>query len=307
MSVMKARNRTSRLRCGLITLTVIVMLWGHLTQGVSGGVQGRSWQRNMPGERRAWAEEAIVKRATSTICAERLQDQQGTVPIDEMAAQPALPLTDPQVREAKKRAERLLSDAKKLVPAALSRLAAAHDLEALNRDWIVARAKAVNTIKAEVEQHDNAAWRASEPRAIIFGTVLLAGLRSDEAMITVLAHELTHAINGSDHALQPLIARVGASASRVGNLSVRDVVAAELTCELVGVGVVREYLARRSSDEALRRRLARALGKNCVRIDLADETHLSPRETMRLLLTLEPEFTKSIVEVQGRQAVGSRQ
>jgi hypothetical protein len=235
----------------------------------------------------------IIERAVTSICAESVRDPQGSIPIDKMAAQPALPLTDARVIAGRKRAERLLPAAKKLVPSVLSRLAAQYNLEALSSNWIQARVKAVNTIRPEVEAHDNAYWRPSEPNAIIFGTIFLAGIRSDEAMITVLAHELTHAVNGTDEALQPLFSRVEARASRIGNLPIRGNMATELTCEAVGLQVMRTYTGK-ASGKGTTRHLARAVGKNCVQTDLADENHLSPRETLRVLLALEPELTKAI-------------
>jgi hypothetical protein len=210
-----------------------------------------------------------------------------------MAAQSALPLTDARVIDGKKRAERLLPVAKKLVPSTLSRLAADYNLEPLSLSWIRARVQAVNTIKPEVEAHDNSYWRPSEPNAIIFGTIFLAGIRSDEAMITVLAHELTHAINGTDQSLQPLFARLGARASEIGMLPIQGNVAVELTCEAVGLQVMRAHIGK-ALGKGTAKHLARAVGKNCVQRDLADANHLSPRETMQVLLALEPGLIKAL-------------
>jgi hypothetical protein len=236
----------------------------------------------------------MVERAITTICQERIRDPQGSIPIDVMASQPPLPLDDPRVVEGRRRAERLLPVAKRLVPIALSRLAASYDLEPLSLNWIVSRANTVGTINAEVEAHDNAAWRPNEPRAITFGTIFLAGLRSDEAMITVLAHELTHAVNGTDQALQPLLSRIGAKASQMRGSPVEGEIAVELASEMVGIQVLREYTGRSSKGGVMRRHLARALGKDCVRLDLADAHHLSPRETMRILLRLDPTLTSAL-------------
>lgn len=299
---MQARKSRGPLQLGATILASLMLFSTRPTEGQRYGVQTHDRRPNAVDESSMAGEAShIVERAIDVICSERLQDSHGSFAIDEMAAQDSMPLNDPQVKEGRKRAERLLSEAKKLVPAVLKRLAAAHDLEPLNPDWIAARVKAVNTIKPEVGKHDNAAWRASEPQAIIFGTVFLVGLRSDEAMITVLAHELTHAVNGTDQALQPLFARVNARAARAGNFSMRAAMAIELTCELVGIGVMQEFAGRRSVKEGLRRRLTRAFGKDCVQQDLADENHLSPRQTMRLLLTLDPALTRTIVGAEKRE------
>lgn len=203
------------------------------------------------------------------------------------------------------RAERLLPLAKRLVPAALSRLAADYNLEPLNLNWISARVKIVNVIKLEMEAYDNAYWRPTEPNAIIFGTVFLAGIRSDEAMITVLAHELTHAVNGPDQSLRPLFARIEARASRIRNLQIQENMALELTCEAVGLQAMRTHTGR-SLGKGTTRRLARAVGKNCVQRDLADATHLSPRETLRALLALEPELAMAITTAEEKRFPKSR-
>jgi hypothetical protein len=274
-----------------------VLLWPQLMAGPRDGAQAQRRQQGVAGERSWTGEESpLIERAISEICTERAQDPQGSIPIDEMAAQPPLSHNDPSVVKSRKRAERLLPLARKLVPPALRQLAADYNLEALSRDWIKKRVNAVRTIKVEPELHDNALWRPSEPHAITFGSVFLAGLRSDEAMLTILAHELTHAIDGTDGALRPLVLRIGVRAAQEGRLSVREVVAEELACESVGLRVMREYTFRTSPVKTAGYRLTRGLGKNCVRLDIADETHLSPRETMRLLLTLEPELTKAIVK-----------
>lgn len=237
--------------------------------------------------------DTLVDRAINSICQERIRDPLGSVPIDQMAVQHALPPTDPRVLAGVRRAERLLPAAKRLVPIVLSRLAATYNLEALNPGWISTRVKAVNTIKPDEEALDNSYWRPEEPNTITFGTVFLAGIRSDEAMITVLAHELTHAVNGTDGSLQPLFARVGARASQIEKVSIQERMAAELTCEAVGVQVMRTV------SKGTIRPLARAVGKDCVQTDMADATHLSPRETIRVLLSLDPGLIRSISVAQG--------
>ncbi len=247
-----------------------------------------------------------VERAMNSICTQRGRDPQATVPIDEMATQQVLPLTHPQVIAARKRAESLLPVAKRLVPFALSHIAAMNDLKPLSLRWIITRVQAVKTIKTEVEERDNSAWRSSEPDAIVFGTIFLAGLRSDEAIIAVLAHELTHAVNGTDQALQPVFTHIGTKAARIGS-PVSVSAAAELTCELVGIEVLRDYVSQTSKSGPTAQRLIRAFEKDCVRKDLADENHLSPRQTMRLLLKLEPDVSTAIVGVvKGNQSQKSK-
>jgi hypothetical protein len=294
---MKTTKRSALLSPrGRVSFAVIILLCLQLASGLHGKTQNPKSKQDPSGERSDTAEEGdIVERAVAIVCTERAQDPEGSIPIDEMAAQPALPLTDSRVSAGRKRAERLLSSAKKLVPQALFQLAASYNLEPLSRDWIKMRVNAVHEIKVEIDHHDNASWEPGEPRAIIFGPVFLAGLRSDEAMIAVLAHELTHAVDGADGALRPLIMRLRTRASQEGGLPIQEASSVELTCEMVGISVMQEYISHTPAAVTARQRLTRALGKNCVHLDLADETHLSPLKTMRLLLILEPDLTRAIV------------
>src|SRR3712207_2017208 len=69
----------------------------------------------------------------------------------------------------------------------------------------------------------------------------------------------------------------------------------ELTCDLVGAMAARAYIARTPDKESLARRLARAIEHNCVEEDGTDEAHLSPRNTMRALLVLDPTLGNDIM------------
>jgi hypothetical protein len=148
-------------------------------------------------------------------------------------------------------------------------------------------------VRADMELRDNASVFFQDPRTIRFGTLFLAGLRSDEGLLSVLAHELVHVADGPRGELSLLFRRVGRqAAAHAGRLPPRR--AEELTCDLVGVRVVRLYVARNFSDEPLARRAARAVEHNCVERDETDSAHLSPRETLRALLALEPDFAAEV-------------
>lgn len=281
--------------CRIFVLGLIVSVGAHLICVSPSLGQKRIKRRSQVTRKSGTSNTARgIDEISSLICRERLRDPQATIPIDQMAIQPRMPIDDRRVVDGRRRAERLLPGAKRLVPAALSRLAAASGLEPLSTGWIISRVNDVTTIKPEVEQEDNAAWRPNEPHAIIFGTIFLAGLRSDEAMIAILAHELTHAVNGTDRALQPVFDRVKSKASGLHSGSLGDEAAAEITCEMVGLRVLHAYVAQLARGGTLKRRLSRGLEKNCVLNDQGDASHLSPRETLRLLLGLEPEFTAAI-------------
>jgi hypothetical protein len=224
-----------------------------------------------------------VEKAITFICQDRKLDPEASLPIDEMAVQPPFPLTASRVIAGRDRAQSMLPVAKRLLPFALNRVAARYGLEPLSSKWIVERIHSITAIRPDVAERDNASWYPSEPNAVVFGTVFLSALRSKEAILAVLAHEITHAIDGTDNALQPIFRRVNQDSSSVSLTAVE-----ELVCELVAIEVVRDYVSQTSSNRSKSRRLARPLQKNCVSLDLSDAHHLSPRNTMRTLLRLDP-------------------
>lgn len=238
----------------------------------------------------------LARRAMNVACAEREQDPQGSAPIDEMQAMPSLPLRHTDVLAGIERAERLLPVAKTLAAESLRTLLREHEIR--ESDAIraaLARLAQVRVVKPDMELRDNASVLYREPRTIRFGTIFLAGLRSDEGMISVLAHELTHVADGASGSLNALFRGVAQRASRaVGLPRINVRRGEELTCDLVGALSVRAYIRRTESVETLPRRTARALAHNCVEIDHTDRAHLSPRTTMRALLLLRPALAREI-------------
>jgi hypothetical protein len=181
-----------------------------------------------------------------------------------------------------------------LLPFALKRLAASNGLDLNLGTTVIPRIRSIEVIRAEVEERDNSAWRPRDPHAIVFGTVFLAGLRSDEAVLAVLAHEITHAIDGTDGFLQPLITRVASHSQRLGK-PISFEAATELTCELAGIEVVRDYVSQTTRrGTGSKQRLARVFEKDCVRVDLSDQNHLSPLETMRMILRMDPGISSAL-------------
>jgi len=235
--------------------------------------------------------DAHVERAAAAACLERELDPRGSAPIDVMQARPSLPTRHPEVVEGARRTERMLPVARELTGEVLLSLMREHRVPASVERAALRRLNEARRIRAEVELRDNASVLYSDPRTIRFGTIFLAGLRSDEGVLSVLAHELVHTADGARGELSQLFRRVGQRAERTGRtgrLSARR--AEELTCDLVGVLAVRLYIERNPTDEPLARRASRAIGHNCVEHDETDVTHLSPRQTLRALLALEPAF-----------------
>jgi hypothetical protein len=245
------------------------------------------------------ADRKLVERAIGATCTERIRDPQGSVPIDEMQSRPSLPVNNPNAVAGARRAERLLPTTRKLVIDAIVKLAKDYGLyaTAISRRRIsgaTARVDSVKRVKADVDARDNASVALREPRTIEFGTIFLAGLKSDEAMISVLAHELTHIASGQADTLRPLFRAIGLrGASRTG-LRIQGQRAEELACDLVGAIAAREFIKQTASWEPLPRRVARAFEHNCVDDDASDEDHLSPRNTIRALFTLDVSLASDI-------------
>jgi hypothetical protein len=163
----------------------------------------------------------------------------------------------------------------------------------LNR--AVARVAAVRLVKPDVESRDNASVLLHRPSTIIFGTIFLVGLPSDEGIISVLSHELVHIADGEEDSLSILFERVGNRASALTGLKIHGQRAEELTSDLVGVLAARAYVARAPNYEPLPRRISRSLAHNCVEQDEGDEDHLSPRNTIWALLALSPTLSRELV------------
>ena len=235
-----------------------------------------------------------LTRTMNAVCTEREQDPQGSAAIDEMQARPSLPLLHADVLAGAKRAERLLPLAKTLAAAALRGLARAHRVSQETLQTALARLAEVRHVKPDVELRDNASVYYQDPHTIRFGTLFLAGLRSDESMVSVLAHELTHVADGPDSMLSVLFRRVARQAWRATQTRITGHRAEELTCDLVGALAARAYIARTESVEPLARRAARAVEHNCVTRDVTDTAHLSPRRTLLALLALDPVLAREI-------------
>ena len=245
-------------------------------------------------------ERLTVEQAIGVVCAERARDDRGSVPIDDMQKRPSLPLQAPEVARGAARARRLLPVAKGLVIASLRELSVAYQINRaryhnarINR--AIARVQAVTRIRPDIDARDNASVFLKSPDTITFGTIFLASLRSDEGMISVLSHELVHIGDGETDTLRELFRAVGGRASRLTGLRIREQRAEELTCDLAGELAVQAFITGSPNYDPLPRRLARSVEHNCVDEDDSDEEHLSPRNTLRALLTIDATLRRGIV------------
>jgi hypothetical protein len=242
----------------------------------------------------------LVELASAAVCRERLTDPKGSVPIDDMQARPSLPVQSPEAVAGAKRAQRLLPLAKQLVAASLRQLSREYSLTGSRSQnakiqRAITRVMAVNRVRPDMDSRDNASVFLHNPHTIIFGTIFLAGLPSDEGIVSVLAHELVHIADGGEDSLALLFRNVGARASKLTGENITGQRAEELTCDLVGTLASRAFVAREPNYEPLPRRISRSLAHNCVEQDEGDDDHLSPRTTIRALLSLTPDITRSLV------------
>jgi hypothetical protein len=243
---------------------------------------------------------ALVEEAIGVVCTQAKLDPHGSVAIDEMQSRLSLPVHSPEARAGAERAERLLPVAKDLVVTSLRQLTIEYGFQnspkfATRLRQAISRVNAVKRIRPDMESRDNASVFLSRPHVITFGTIFLAGLRSDEGMISVLAHELMHIADGDNDSLRPLVAAVGNKASDLTGLDIHGQRSEEITCDLIGAMAVRSYITETPGYESIARRSARSIEHNCVEVDEGDEDHLSPRDTIRALLALNPILVRELI------------
>lgn len=251
------------------------------------------------------ADRNTVEKAIGTACAERVRDPLGSTPIDEMQARPSLSASNPDAVAGARRADRLLQATRKLVANAIVELSQEYGLyDAPSYHARVnaasARVQAVKRIRPNVDARDNASVVLRDPRVIEFGTIFLAGLKSDEAMVSVLGHELTHVASGQSDSLRPLFRAIARRAASRINLSISGQRAEELACDLIGLLATRQFINETPSWEPQPRRIARAVEHNCVDDDSSDEDHLSPRNTIRALFALDLDLARELLAAESQ-------
>jgi len=243
---------------------------------------------------------ALLEEAIGVVCTQAKLDPKSSIAIDEMQARPSLPIQSPEARAGAERAQRLLPLTKSLMIASLQQLATEYGFRKspnfqLRIKQAIARVNSVKRVRPDMDSRDNASVYLSRPHVITFGTIFLAGLRSDEGMISVLAHELMHIADGDNDSLRPLVAAVGNKASDLTGLDIHGQRSEEVACDLIGAMAVRTYITSTPGYESIARRLARSIQHNCVELDEGDEDHLSPRSTIRALLALNPGLVRELI------------
>jgi hypothetical protein len=236
-----------------------------------------------------------VLQSMGVVCSERTKDPLASMPIDVMQSRPSVSLNHPDSQAGTTRARRLLPTTRELVIKAIQELGKKYNIEQWRINLATRRIQKVTKIKPDPELRDNASVTLSEPDTISFGTIFLVGLPSDEGMISVLSHEMTHLADGRQNTLQPLFRAIGVRATTVLGMRVAGQKAEELTCDLIGAVAARYLIERTPNKDALVRRLARSLQHNCVSEDDTDDDHLSPRTTMRAVISLDPTLLRDLL------------
>ena len=279
----------------IFCLCVLVSLWLSVPAQQRSGSHTTRVRATMSPEAKTLVEEAI-----GLVCTQAKLDPKSSVAIDDMQGRPSLPLHSPEARTGAERAQRLLPLAKTLVITALRQLSTEYGFVKSPRfrlriNQAIARVNSVKRVRPDMDSRDNASVYLSRPHVITFGTIFLAGLRSDEGMISVLAHELMHIADGDNDSLRLLVSAVGNKASDLTGLDVHGQRGEEITCDLIGAMAVRAYVGDTPGYESITRRLARSIQHNCVEVDEGDEDHLSPRNTIRALLALNPALVRDLI------------
>lgn len=297
-----------------LPLFFIALILLALVVNFSAGAQKRSRSgahSSIPRDTFSAADRNTVEKAIGTACAERIRDPLGSTPIDEMQARPSLSASNPDAIAGAKRADRLLPVTRKLVANAIVQLSKDYDLydapaSRARVNAASARVQAVKRIRPNVDARDNASVLLRDPRAIEFGTIFLAGLKSDEAMVSVLGHELTHVASGQSDLLRPLFRAIARRAAGRVNLNISGQRAEELACDLIGLIATHQFINETPSWEPEPRRIARAVEHNCVDDDGSDEDHLSPRNTIRALFALDIDLAHELLTTATRVSSRTR-
>ena len=278
-----------------VTCLLLCICFSNVVAQTKPGSRSTHAHASMSPEAKALLEEAI-----GVVCTQAKLDPKSSIAIDEMQARPSLPLQSPEARAGAERAQRLLPVTKSLMIASLEELATDYGFRKspnfqLRIKQAIARVNSVKRVRPDMDSRDNASVYLSRPHVITFGTIFLAGLRSDEGMISVLAHELMHIADGDNDSLRPLVAAVGNKASDLTGLDIHGQRSEEVACDLIGAMAVRAYIMTTPGYESIARRIARSIQHNCVELDEGDEDHLSPRSTIRALLALNPVLVRELI------------
>jgi hypothetical protein len=293
------------LRVFLLAITLLALVLNFSAGAQTGKRSGA--HSSLPRDTFSADDRTIVEKAIGTACAQRIRDPLGSTAIDEMQARPSLSAGNPDAVAGAKRADRLLPATRKLVANAIVELSKDYGLYdapsyRARINAASARVQAVKRIRPNVDARDNASVILRDPRAIEFGTIFLAGLKSDEAMVSVLGHELTHVASGQSDLLRPLFRAIARRAAGRTNLAISGQRAEELACDLVGLLATRQFINETPSWEPQPRRIARAVEHNCVDDDSSDEDHLSPRNTIRALFALDLDLARELLATDAKAA-----
>ena len=193
------------------------------------------------------------------------------------------------------RAERLLPLAKKLVIESLRQLPAEFNAS----PGEVARAEhfvnAINSVVLDMDLDDAAEFEDDSPDSVRIGPGYALFLETDEETIMLLGHELTHAAE-QERNLNEFVRTVATKVETDAGVYPGRAQRHDLTCDFIGEQVLKRFIKLNPSKESSALRLSHALDYNCDDDnDDSDDEHLSQDDTLKALLSLDPELNRLIL------------
>jgi hypothetical protein len=193
-------------------------------------------------------------------------------------------------------ARRLLPLAKKLTLATFREHAKDFHLDDSDLEQVRRFIQAINTIELDESLGNIAEVDDAEQHKILIGEEYALNLMADEETILLLGHELTHVAAWSER-LAPFIDIAAERARQTTGITVTEDQKEDLACDYIGTEALKQFIRLHPTRESAAARLSIPLG-GCVDNadeDISDDEHLSEGDTLRALLSLDPDLKKMIL------------
>lgn len=187
------------------------------------------------------------------------------------------------------RAARLLPLARRLATEVLADVAGRYGGGTEQVRRACARVEAVTDVRLDEGLGDLAEFDEEKPTQVSVGAEYARDLESDDEVVVLLTHELTHAA-AVDGDLDGLIAAVAAEARQRAGVFAAAEQQEDLLCEYVGAQALKRFARLYPDREAPAARVGRVFACDQQEGDEADAEHLSSAETWRALRSLDSEL-----------------
>jgi len=197
--------------------------------------------------------------------------------------------------EGIQRAERLLPTAKKLVIDSIRELPARFNVSPVEVSRAERFVNNVVSVALDDELDDSAEFQDDEPTSVRIGPGYAVYLGTDEETIMLLGHELTHAAE-QEHNLNQFVHTAASIVESEADVHPDRAQRHDLTCDFIGEQVVKRFIKLNPTKESSALRLSYALDYNCGDDkDDGDDEHLSQDDTLKAILSLDPELNSLIL------------